>query len=252
MRIPYIFSVLCTMTLYSAQEKPIILWDLHGVLFHQKSYISKLLTYPPILKTISNIEWPFIKDLFKIGINNIEYLPIAEQYHNPYLQDFLEQAANNVTLIKAMQDLVFELAHLGYVQEIASNISPYAFAHLTNPQLYPQYASFFAVFNLRASQTGFMRDGIVIKKPNPAYYKEYLHKNNINLVQQPVIFIDDLKKNVLAARAIGFDAILFKHPYQLRMALRSRGIPIAPPAYTFSDQHQSYIHFALPRIHTKY
>lgn len=228
-----------------AHAKPIILWDLHGVLFHQKSYLTSLMHYPHLSQLLSHVHWPFIKDLLHAGVTNIEYLPIEEKYHNPYLQNFLIYAANNVTIIPPMKDLVFELAHLGYEQQIASNIGPKAFAQLINPHIYPEYASFFALFNLPASQTGCFCHGIILKKPNAAYFDNYLQKNNLNPLKQHIIFIDDVKANILTARALGFDAILFKHPYQLRTALRERGIPVAPPPHLFSNQQRSYI-FTLP------
>lgn len=236
-----LFSCILIINFAIAQEKPIILWDLHGVLFHQKSFIPLLLQYPYLSQLISHISWTFLKDLVKAGITSIEYLPITQKYNNPYLQDFLIKVANDISPITPVHDVVHELAALGYDQRIGSNISPIAFTHLINPQLYPDHAPFFSLFNIPASQTGHVRNGTTIRKPNPQYYLDYVTKNNIDLTKQPIIFIDDKRDNVIEARKLGFDAIQFKNPSQLRHELRMRGIAIAPPTHTFSDQKKSYI-----------
>ncbi len=247
MRIKLAISILFTIFFCSAKEKPIILWDLHGVLFHQKSFVITFLKSPELYRIISHINWQFIKDLLRSGITNIEYLPITKKYHNPYLRDFLLHAVNNVVLLPAMKDLVYELAADGYAQQIASNINPLAFAHLTNPHRHPEYAPFFALFNIPASQTGYLSNGMVIRKPNVAYFQTYLAKNNLNPFEDHIIFIDDIRENIIAARNLGFDAILFKNPYQLRTELRARSIDVAPPPYIFSNQLKSYT-FSMPSL----
>jgi FMN phosphatase YigB (HAD superfamily) len=232
-----------------ATDKPIILWDIHGVLFNQKSFALAFLSYPHRYQLTTHISWQFLKDLLSAGVTNIEYLPIAEKYNNPYLQKFLLYAANDVTPITDTHQIVRELAAADYQQEIASNINPRAFAQLTNPSVFPQYAPFFALFNLPASQIAYLKDGKVIRKPDPAFFQEYLMKNNLN--PQRIIFIDDNRENIKTARAMGFDAILFKHPYELRTALRARGINIAPPPYQFSHQKNSHRLFTTAPLSSK-
>jgi FMN phosphatase YigB (HAD superfamily) len=239
-------GALCIMSCI-AQAQPIILWDLHDVIFEQKNPLCVIFNYPHLNKVITHTSWPLIKDITYELFSNIinqkstdHYLDIARKHNNPYLEDLILQVANSMRFKPTMDDLVNELATQGYIQHIGSNIGPHAFAQLTNPQLYPEFAPFFALFDLSACQVAQDIDGIFIRKPDPRYFELYLAKNNLDPYTQPIIFIDENYKNIAAAQSLGFDTILFKHPYQLRTELRARGIDIAPPPYGISNQYQSY------------
>ena len=56
-------------------------------------------------------------------------------------------------------------------------------------------------------------------KPEPAIYKHLVEKTGI--VPAESVFIDDLLKNVIAARECGFHAIQFRDPASCRAELRA-------------------------------
>jgi FMN phosphatase YigB (HAD superfamily) len=58
-----------------------------------------------------------------------------------------------------------------------------------------------------------------IPKPEPAIYKHLVEKTGI--VPAESVFIDDLTKNVIAARECGLHAIQFRGPDDCRAALRA-------------------------------
>ena len=59
-------------------------------------------------------------------------------------------------------------------------------------------------------------------KPDAAIYQHTLEK--LGVAAQEALFIDDLPKNIEAARALGIDAILFTDVAQLRADLAARGL----------------------------
>jgi 2-haloacid dehalogenase len=71
-------------------------------------------------------------------------------------------------------------------------------------------------------------EGIVVSgqellaKPDPRIYRLLIERYHVDAAT--AVFIDDAPRNVESARAIGFDAILFETPEQLRRALIEREI----------------------------
>jgi len=60
---------------------------------------------------------------------------------------------------------------------------------------------------------------ILLVKPEPAIYKHLVEQTGI--VPAESVFIDDLLKNVIAARECGFEAIQFRDPASCREELRA-------------------------------
>ena len=120
-------------------------------------------------------------------------------------------------------------------KEITSGTSSEEFIQAAN-----QHAPLFKPMNISKSQVVSLVNGEAIKKPSANYFEQYLEKNNIDLRDQPVIFIDDRWENIRVAKAMGFDAILFKTPQQLRIELAKRNIPIKKPPYIFSSHRDKY------------
>lgn len=59
-------------------------------------------------------------------------------------------------------------------------------------------------------------------KPDPAIYQLLIERHDVDPAR--ALFIDDSAKNVEAAAGIGFDAIRFQSPNQLRADLTARGL----------------------------
>jgi len=87
--------------------------------------------------------------------------------------------------------------------------------------------------------TGF-ENGEIIKKPDARFFEKYLAHNAIELDKTTVIFVDDNWDNVRVARSMGFDAILFKNPQQLRKELRARNISVKSPHHIYSTQRDTH------------
>ncbi|HVA66134.1 MAG TPA: HAD family phosphatase [Elusimicrobiota bacterium] len=63
-----------------------------------------------------------------------------------------------------------------------------------------------------------------LRKPEPAIYRAALRR--ARAAANESIFIDDLKKNVAAARRLGINAVLYKNPADLRAKLAALGVAV--------------------------
>ncbi len=101
-----------------------------------------------------------------------------------------------------------ELAAAGVHLCVLSNMPVSTFEYLV------QHHQFFSHF-----QHLVISGAILLVKPEPAIYKHLVEKTGI--VPAESVFIDDLLKNVVAARECGFEAIQFRDPASCREALRT-------------------------------
>ena len=67
-------------------------------------------------------------------------------------------------------------------------------------------------------------------KPDPRIYRALLER--YRLEPGGTLFIDDVARNVEAARSVGMESILYSSPAQLRRELAARSIPVDPAALT--------------------
>jgi HAD superfamily hydrolase (TIGR01509 family) len=104
--------------------------------------------------------------------------------------------------------LVNELAASGVHLFVLSNMPVSTFEYLTGK---------FAFFRLFKDLV--ISGAILLVKPDPAIYKHLVAKTGI--VPSESVFIDDLPKNVMAARECGLHAIQFRDPQSCREELRA-------------------------------
>lgn len=225
-------------------KQPIILWDLHGVLLHQQNPVTAAVQSKHFSPALTELSWPLIRDISTLFFSHYlrdvcvqEYLLAAQKHNAPIVKKLFLDVANAQTPNIPTIELLNELSALGYEQQVGSNIAQSSFKELSDPQLFPQFKSLFSPLNLRKSYLATIKNNVCIKKPNYRFFQNYLLQNNIDLSKQPVIFIDDRADNIAAAKALGFDAILFKNADQLRQQLINREIPISKPKQRYSNQN---------------
>ena len=158
-----------------------------------------------------------------------EFIHLARQENNEHLVTFITNICNAQRPIEGTVTIIKELCANGYTHHIGSNIGQTVFEQLSNPDAHPQFAELFACFELDKSHVVTHNNGTIIRKPDIRYYQGYLKKNNIDLNKTRVIFIDDRRENIKAARKAGLHAIHFKNPAQLRKDLRALGLDLNPP-----------------------
>lgn len=232
---------------YLQADNPIVVWDLHDTLLQPKSRIVTVMKYPHFKKVFSQASLGFLKDLVKLIGKNIfgstsseEFMHIANKHNNPHFGEIVIRYANAQEVIPGMQEIVDELAQRDIEQHIGSNIGKTAFRRLIDSSENPHLAPLFKPMNIPKSHVVSLKNGKIAPKPNKLFFEEYLGKNNIDLKKKQVIFIDDRIENIRAAKAFGFDAILFKNPRQLRIELSKRNMPIKIPQTKYSSQRDKH------------
>jgi|GEM_PF-2291683 len=249
------FAFLCTVSIAQAQQ-PIILWDIHDVLLQPYDQFITLLKFPHKRDIFSRISWPMLKNVGSLlsqhiarEVSSEEYIHMAIANGNPHLAELIVAVANAQRPMGGMRNLVQELHALGIEQHIGSNIGKSSFYRLLDKQKYPQIAAIFKYMDIDKSIVSEFENGTVIKKPDAQFFERYLTKNDINLSQSNIIFIDDRWDNVRVARSMGFDGILFKNPNQLRTELRKRGLAVAVPPFKYSTQRDRHLLRDLTRFY---
>lgn len=213
-------------------KKVIFLWDLHHVVLKPHRPFRTAMKYPHKGKAFGNKKTRgkvlklLLKGIFKESSSD-KFVHLADKYDNPHLKELVILASNSQRMMHDTVDIIKELALNGYTHHVGSNIGQTAFLELSDPQTSPEFCDLFKLFDLEQSHVVAHKDGQVVKKPDPEFFKQYLEKNNLDLETTQIIFIDDKKENVATARELGFTAVQFKNAAQLRKELANLGIKIS-------------------------
>lgn len=206
------------------QSKPIILWDLHGVLFDKP--VLSLVTHG-----IRNVENKpiFLFEFCKSAINSTvrdglffqwrrnskitqSYVDTTKGYK--HLHHELIKLANNMYLPnKKTYEIVNKLKKLGYNQYLFSNIGPDMLTDLQ--KTYPDYFTQFNQLQNTINPVTPQPDEW-INKPNAQAYEQALEKIGQKKTPWMTVFIDDQEINIKKAQELGMNAILFITPEQLQ------------------------------------
>jgi len=107
--------------------------------------------------------------------------------------------------------IINELAEKKYKLALLSNVDPWHFKYCEQK---------FPVLN-KFSKT-FLSYKMEMKKPDPEIYQQVAKE--LDVKPEECLFIDDMLENVDAAKQVGYDAIRFVNPGQLRGELVNRGM----------------------------
>jgi len=176
---------------------------------------------------LKNITFRLLKDFYKLLQQKEKtaeaFIEVAHKHGNHKLADMIVHIANMQEPIKDTVAIINELKQNGYVNHIGSNIGSTVFKdlqrrkpHIFNNQL----------FELDKSQIASYKDDSILKKPNKAFFEQYLNKNNLDPKKTKIIFVDDIGKNVYMAQDVGMIGIHFKNAQQLRRDLIAQGISL--------------------------
>lgn len=90
----------------------------------------------------------------------------------------------------------------------------------TYPRRYERYEFLRSLTGIVVSS----QEGVI--KPDAEIFRRLFTR--FELVPQQTVFVDDAERNVLAARGLGMETVLFDSPSQLRTELAALGLPLAP------------------------
>ncbi len=219
---------------FSAHAKDIILWDLHDVLLKRCGTGAALWTN--IGPAFANMSWAAFGELLALfaqqtyrEISSEEMIKIAQKHHIPEFKDLIFEVGNAQCINPGMDKLVQELDSLGIDQHLGSNIGRKVFEQLRNKKRYPEInRSLLDYLDLSKSKVVQYSCHGITKKPNPAYFEEYLAHTKLNPKKDRIIFVDDKLINVMSAKKMGLIGIQFKNSQQLREELQRLGIKVQP------------------------
>jgi 2-haloacid dehalogenase len=201
--------------------KPTIVFDLGAVLIdwdrrhlYEKMFNGRTDDLNYFLDHVCTLEWngemdagrPFTDAVAAKIAEFPAYEPYIAAYHNRWEEMIVGPIDGTVRILA-------ELLEAGYPTAALSNWSA---------ETYPKVRTQFEFLN--------WFDEIVISgdhqvnKPDPAIYHILLGR--INREPQACVFIDDSPANIQAARQLGFQAIHFQSPAQLRQDLAKMGVLI--------------------------
>lgn len=215
----------------SQKKITIFLWDIHDVILekHWGKIFLQALKYNQKWQLITHLKPRLFWDLNKFAWYHLfkgsctdEFLYLIKKNNNPYLAKCFKICVNYQQPIKGTIQIIRELSDLGYTHYVGSNIGHNTFQALIDKNENPHVEHIFSHFNLVSPQVvpyDPLRPKGLIRKPNPQFFHSFLERNNINLDECNVIFIDNNKKNIKIARSLGFIGIHFKTPDQLRKDL---------------------------------
>lgn len=203
----------------------IILWDLHDVLFYKSrfawihtfcKYKKKGTIIRNLTPEILNLLCRFIGNrlfLSKKNVTSEELILQARKDNNNHLIELVEEFSYQYQPNHAVVQIMKTLHKKGYRQDICSNIGPTLL--ITLQKRYPEIMNLFSYAHI----VHFTKEGIPLKKPNPAFFHSYLNKNKTD--PQHLIFIDDNEQNIKAAQACGIvHAIQFTNINRLQFDLQ--------------------------------
>ncbi len=201
-------------------KNTVIAFDLHEVIFtFDYKKIAKILWHSHQKFTIFTtlFHFSFIITLIKM----IWHDPTDEEFYDlferkrPALLNLIVDLTNAQKLVPGMAEIVHKLHSRGYTLHILSNIGPRRFKQLSLD--FPSIINYFD-----SAQIIQPKAKPILKKPATQFFKKYLR--NYVEANQTVIFIDDNKQNIEAARKLGITAIHFKTAKKLQMQLQKMGI----------------------------
>jgi HAD superfamily hydrolase (TIGR01509 family) len=199
-------------------KPPIILWDVHEVLFTRNlsHWIYKMITYPHKWRVLMSLDFYVLKLIFlyflhitkikRTELSSQELVDYARKNNKPELLAVTIKIACEYTPIN---DVVNKL---GYTQHIASNLGITVFS--TFQIMYPDIFCYFDVIQLVHYQ-----GKELIKKPDPRFFIDYYTRHKINPAD--IIFIDDKTYNLESAEKLGICGIVYKNPTQLIQKLEN-------------------------------
>ncbi|MGC2310683.1 MAG: hypothetical protein WA432_03625 [Candidatus Babeliaceae bacterium] len=192
--------------------KPILAWDLHGVLFNldYKRFWQLIGKTPHKIRLFlmaPQVLWYFYTIWQRTHVAEFIFHALQERF--PLLQQVpFSQFANAQKPNMNMVALLENLKNKGYELVLASNIGPELYADLKK-EIPAVFDLFSAAFIAQKSQNG------TLEKRERAFY------DNIQKYYpaQPIVLIDDKKHNIRLAKKVGILGILFKNMSQLKKEL---------------------------------
>ncbi len=214
----FILFFLLTIVVPLSAEVKAVVFDFGGVVgsfFLEKScpYISQSLAIP--LRIVKKSLLPRLNKMVEEGQDEeLFWQSYAARYGKKLPEGWVERwysyNRQNVLLNKDMQELIGQLHEQGCLTPMLSNVRPYRARILRHKGIYDSFSPV-----LLSCELG-------LRKPDLRIYKILLQM--LDLPPDEVVFVDDKRQNINAARKLGIDGIRFWSAGQLQNQLEQRGM----------------------------
>lgn len=212
----------------NTHTKPtIILWDVHEVLFTRNIFhwAYLFLVYPKKWRVIRSLDLHIMKlcmrymlhvlRIKRAELSSEELISYAMQQKKYELAEIAIRIGCDYAPVPGVFPLIQKMHARGYTLHIASNLGKAVYESFKT--IYPELFHYFTVV-----QIAYWEGPRIIKKPNPAFFQQYLTAHAID--PTTVLFIDDKQYNIDAAATVGIRGIHFKNVKQLIRELKKHSI----------------------------
>jgi len=203
-------------------KKPVIAFDLHGVVFRPdyKEIARIIFAAPQKYKLFLSLLDP--RFIIMMG-SLIKKIAVPEEYIMklscavPYLKKYVQPG---IALANAQKPQIETVKLIHQLKD--QNIDLFVFSNIgerTYEQLVKKFPDIMGLFKgalVTSAQDNY------IKKPHPQIFKKFAEQCHQDL--NNLIFIDNKHKNIHAALQYGIDGIYFKNPHQLKEELIRRNL----------------------------
>jgi putative hydrolase of the HAD superfamily len=141
----------------------------------------------------------------------IEAYTVLAPLHKEKISQIMHTWPQMLTLIEGTSELLSELTAKGYAVYLLSNFQEDGFK-----QIYDKYSF------VKEAHGSVISYEIMLLKPEKEIYLHLLEK--YKLMPEETVFIDDMKENVDAAKALGIQGIIFESAQKTRSVLGTMGI----------------------------
>lgn len=141
----------------------------------------------------------------------IEAYTVLAPLHKERISQIMHTWPQMLTLIEGTSELLSELTAKGYAVYLLSNFQEDGFK-----QIYDKYSF------VKEAHGSVISYEIMLLKPEKEIYLHLLEK--YKLMPEETVFIDDMKENVDAAKALGIQGIIFESAQKTRSVLGTMGI----------------------------
>jgi putative hydrolase of the HAD superfamily len=141
----------------------------------------------------------------------IEAYTVLAPLHKERISQIMHTWPQMLTLIEGTSELLSELTAKGYAVYLLSNFQEDGFK-----QIYDKYSF------VKEAHGSVISYEVMLLKPEKEIYLHLLEK--YKLMPEETVFIDDMKENVDAAKALGIQGIIFESAQKTRSVLGTMGI----------------------------
>lgn len=200
----------------------VVAFDLHGVVLHYdwKAILPRMWSFSQKWQLVKNLWYLPVCALVKTMCNNPSFEQVLQLVgkQNLALRELLVDLSVQQRIDEKVAALIWRLHQNPTCKiHVVSNIGQESYQRLCD-----RFHDTFSCFSAVTTSNMFDENNKLIKKPDPAFFKQYLKEQHLQ--PEEVLFVDDRKKNIEVAQGLGMQTIHFTSAQQLQRELEARNL----------------------------